>query len=246
MGRATLFGLVYSPWTERARWALDHHRIRYRYREHVPLLGEGLLRWAARGSGEKQASVPLLRDGHEVLGDSFRIILHADRVGQGAKLVPDASVIETWLASIEPALHAVRKRVTRRTLADPEALKEAAAGAMPTVVAGFFRPVAAMGARFIARKYGFDASEQEQDSPLVSAVLDEVRAQLDGGAYLGEAFSAADILAATFLQSVKPVADSIIRLGPATRRAWSRPELAEEYDDLIAWRDQLYATHRHP
>ncbi len=41
---ATLHGLSCSPWTWRARWALDHHRIDYDYREHTPMLGERRLR----------------------------------------------------------------------------------------------------------------------------------------------------------------------------------------------------------
>ena len=33
MATPTLWGLSISPWTERTRWALDHHQIHYRYRE---------------------------------------------------------------------------------------------------------------------------------------------------------------------------------------------------------------------
>ena len=44
----TLYGLSLSPWTERARWALDHHGVAYDYHEHVPMLGEVLLRMKAR------------------------------------------------------------------------------------------------------------------------------------------------------------------------------------------------------
>ena len=44
----TLYGLTQSAWTEKARWALEHHGIAYRYHEHVPVLGEVLLRLKAR------------------------------------------------------------------------------------------------------------------------------------------------------------------------------------------------------
>jgi hypothetical protein len=33
-------------------------------------------------------------------------------------------------------------------------------------------------------------------------------------------------------------------LGPATRDAWSTPELPSRHADLVEWRDRLYATHR--
>ena len=40
-----LYGIAYSPWTAKARWALDHHKIPYRYREHLILFGMPELRW---------------------------------------------------------------------------------------------------------------------------------------------------------------------------------------------------------
>jgi glutathione S-transferase len=46
------------------------------------------------------------------------------------------------------------------------------------------------------------------------------------------------------LQAVVPVAHEFIRLGPASREAWTNPRLAADYADLVAWRDRLYARHR--
>ena len=57
-GGITLYGVGYSPWTERARWALDHHRIAYRYREHLPMLGEPMLRRRARAAGQAKPTAP--------------------------------------------------------------------------------------------------------------------------------------------------------------------------------------------
>ncbi len=37
-----LIGLHYSPWTEKARWALDRQRVPYAFEEHLPMLGEML------------------------------------------------------------------------------------------------------------------------------------------------------------------------------------------------------------
>ena len=34
-------------WSVQARWALDHHIIRYRYTEHIPMITTPLLRLAA-------------------------------------------------------------------------------------------------------------------------------------------------------------------------------------------------------
>ena len=59
-------------------------------------------------------------------------------------------------------------------------------------------------------------------------------------------FSYADVIMASLLQGVAPVADRYIRLGPATRAAWTQLELARANADLIAWRDRLYEHHRRP
>jgi len=62
--------------------------------------------------------------------------------------------------------------------------------------------------------------------------------------YLLGLFSYADIVMASSLQAISPVADEYLRLGPATRRVWTCEPLASEFSDLCAWRDEIYAKHR--
>ena len=40
MSSRRLIGLHCSPWSIRARWVLDHHRIEYVWEEYTPMLGE--------------------------------------------------------------------------------------------------------------------------------------------------------------------------------------------------------------
>jgi glutathione S-transferase len=54
----------------------------------------------------------------------------------------------------------------------------------------------------------------------------------------------ADITAAVNLQMVRPVRDTFLRIGPATRACWTMPALESRYADLLEWRDQLYEKHR--
>lgn len=77
----------FAPWCETARWALDHHRLPYRSREHVPLLGELALRLVARRPFGR-VTVPLLIDGSLVLMDSVAIARHAESRGDGANSCP--------------------------------------------------------------------------------------------------------------------------------------------------------------
>src|SRR5687768_3084143 len=81
----TLVGLSYSPWSEKARWALDHHHIPFTYEEYVPMLGEPALRLRLRKAFGK-VSVPVLIDGKESYGDSYEIARFAERTGKGKPL----------------------------------------------------------------------------------------------------------------------------------------------------------------
>ena len=117
-------------------------------------------------------------------------------------------------------------------------LTEAAASVVPQALAALSRPVAALGARFIARKYQFDPKAGGDQAVLVTA-LEDIRAALDGGPFITDSFSAADIVAASLLTAVRPHAQA--SLGPATRAVWTDEALAERFSDLVAWRDTLRA-----
>jgi len=241
-----LYGLCYSPWTERACWALEAKKMRYRYKEHSPMLGEMALRFQSRKTAESKATVPLYVDGEICIGDSFEIMVHADKAGSGAPLFPDLPKAREWRDTIEPALEDMRIRVSRRILRSPEALKEAAATAVPTFLAGASKPVAALGVQFFARKYVFELNGEELEERHMKKALQKARNELSGSReYIGDSFSAVDMMITTLLQAVQPVETKYVNLGPATRKAWHQRELAEEFRDLLQWRDEIYRKHRH-
>ncbi|MCA9617526.1 MAG: glutathione S-transferase N-terminal domain-containing protein [Myxococcales bacterium] len=243
MTAARLYGLYYSPWTERARWALDHEEVPYRFHHHVPMLGEPLLRWRGRRLGKGRVSVPLFVDGATTLGDSVEIMGHASRHGQG-RLGADEPETRAWAERVEPLLQAGRALVAARTLADREALREAAMAASPAFFAGALRPVAALGARFIARKYEADLDDEARQIETMRDVCLTIREALEDEP--SDRLTARAILLATALQPVAAVADRHIPLKPATRGIWSTPALAAELSDLLTWRDDLYDRFRKP
>jgi hypothetical protein len=57
-----LTAIAFSPWSEKARWALDHHRCDYRELAYEPIVGEYVLRWQMRRPFGR-LTVPVLRDG---------------------------------------------------------------------------------------------------------------------------------------------------------------------------------------
>lgn len=242
---AHLYGLAYSPWTERARWALDHHGIVYRYHEHVPMLGEPLLRARAKVPSGQKATVPLfVDDSGERFMDSLAIIVRADR-GASRPLITDLAATRSLVEKIERALHATRARVTSRVVADPAALKESATAAVPAFMAALAAPVAAQGAKFIAKKHSAPLDRVQENIETLREVLREVRPLVDTSVvHTRETLTAEDILLATLLWAVKPVEVAHISIGPAVRRAWTADELVDECSDLLAWRDALYLAAR--
>jgi len=242
----TLYGIGYSPWTAKARWALEHHRVAYRYREHTPLLGELALRW--RTPKGARPTVPLLVEDTGATTGSFAIARRAEARGQGAPLFPEAalSTIERWEAVSDQVLAIGRSSVVRRMAGSSAAQREALPGFIPGALRGLLAPTAAMGAGFIARKHRADPDPETSLRETVVPALEQLRAELRGRPYLHDGFTYADITASAMLQLAEPVADTWLPLGPATRETWRHAALASAFPDLLEWRDALHARHRRP
>lgn len=243
----TLYGLAPSPWTERARWALDHHQVAYGYHEHVPMIGEPLLRRAARKGGhEGRASVPLLSGEGETVMGSTAIAELAERVGRGSALLPPSAreSIARWDALSERMTDVARAWLLRNLAADRTLQKDSLPKFFPSLLRGPLAMSAGLAATFLQKKYDVPtgAALEAAVSDVLRPALAEVRAGLGGRPYLEEAFSWADITVATALQGLR--AHPRVLSGAATAAAWANEALAREFDDLLMWRDALYAKHR--
>jgi len=240
----TLYGLAQSPFTEKARWALDHHAIAYRYHEHVPMLGEVFLRLKAKGrTAGTKASVPLLVDGPDVLLTSLAIARYADRVGRGAALFPEEHLDEIlrWADVSDRILDIGRARVMEGLRTNKEAQREALPSFIPGALRGALAPMAVSGAMFLASKHGIP-KDAKREAAKLPAMLDDIRAALGGRPFLQPGFTFADIAIAASLQVLRPRAAS--PFGPGTRAIWAHDALAREFEDLVTWRDNLYREHR--
>ncbi len=237
-----LVGLPYSPWTEKARWALDHHRVAYRFHEHVPLLGEPILR--LRAPKGKKPTVPLYIHRAGSIVDSIDIARYAESVGQGTPLFVAKYIdtIERWNRASESLLVVARGLVIRNLLADKDAQLEAIPRFLP--FRSMLTPVARSATRFIGSKYAASESPELDVERVVVPLLDAWKTELGGRATLFDAFSYADITMAAALHFVTPVSSEYVRLGPATRRTWTHSGLSKKYADLLSWRDALYAKYR--
>jgi glutathione S-transferase len=239
----TLFGLRTSPWTERACWALDHHAVAYDYHEHVPFLGELLLR---RKAGVKHPTVPLLADGDEAIMGSAAIARRADAIGAGSPLFPkaeaDAAAAERWIEVSEQILGVARGWALRRLRESPGACAEALPAFMPGPLRSLLAPTSKTAIDFVRRKYAANDGDPEQIATELRPRFAEIREALGGQMYLLGDFSIADIAVAGTTQILGPHASA--KIGPATREAWRHDDLAREFADLVLWRDELYAKQR--
>jgi glutathione S-transferase len=247
MSDRRLVVLSYSPWSERARWALDHHRLAYSEIQHHPFLGERRLRRIV-GPGPERATVPVLLADGAVVRETWDIAKYADQNGAAAKLIP--ADLEGDVRRIndvaELALQSGRVLMMAAMLKSGEALDETVPPQLPRFIRPLLRPGTRLGARWFSRKYKLDFSALDAHERAARVGLDALRSALASSRsdYVLGRFTYADIVMASMMQGIEPVADRYIPLAAASRRVWTRDPLATEYADLAAWRDRLYAAHR--
>jgi glutathione S-transferase len=234
-----LYEIPYSPWSEKARWALDHHRIPYHRVRHIVGLAVPRLRLRTRRL-RGPATLPTLIDSGEVVMDSWNIALYADRIGGAVSLIPDHlhGEIARWNEETEQALSAGRALLMGRWMEWGEQGRSVEDGGWAG--SAFLLKVRA---RVVLARYGAGKSREEQRRRFVE-FLDRLRERLHGNCYLLDQFSYADIAGAAPLQFIAPVANEYIPLSDSQRTLWTDVELARTAGPLLQWRDSLYERHR--
>ena len=232
-----LIGESFSPWTKKARWALEYCGLNYNYQEFTPTLSEPGLRWRLKQI-KGSVSVPVLFTEQQVFKDSWDIAYYAnDKAGDNR--LGDMDAISNWNNLSEDALAQGRSRILRSILNNKKALEES----LPAFIPSFLRrPMSFMARDTVKRLDRQYAHLLKPDS--LSKALEHTRKALakSGNDYIQGKFSYADITMATVLEVIKPIAKVEPPLGPETQQIWIDPSLAEEYADLVEWRDRLAAN----
>ena len=231
-----LVGESFSPWTKKARWALEYCGVDHAYQEYTPTLSEPALRWRL-GQWTGSVSVPVLF-GREVVRGSWDIARYANRVAGDARL-GDFEANSVWNDLSEAALAEGRTRVVRCILQDDEALVESLPSWVPSQLRRSLRFVARDAVQRLDRKY----AHLLKPGALRHALL-QTRNRLAEihGDYLLGGFTYADIAMAVVLEVVAPAARAEPPLGPATQACWHDAALTEEFQDLVQWRNRLAAA----
>ncbi len=232
-----LVGESFSPWSKKARWALEQCGLAYGYREYIPTLSEPGLRWRMR-QWRGSVSVPVLFAGDRIYRGSWEIACYANEMSGDARL-GDMAVIKSWDELSEKALAEGRTRVVRGVLNNHQALEESLPGFVPSFLRRPMRFLSRDAAKRLDRKYAHLVSPGA-----LRQALERTREGLTeaGGNYLLGRFSYADISMAVVLEVVAPIADTEPPLGPATLQCWNDLDMASEFQDLVEWRNRLART----
>ena len=234
-----LVHIPYSPWSVRARMALDAQGVAYRPQAYTPTLSELGVRWKL-GRARGRMTLPILfpADGPP-LEDSLDIALWG-AARSTRPIVADAERAEViaWNDAASAMLEAGRARTTVRVTADPEALRES----IPPQIR-WMGPIGLAigrdGGRRLLRKYGADGRTSEDWLRVMAEGCGRLRSSLAGREWLLGRFTYADLTAAIGLSFVRPHEKA--PLGPRSRERWTEPDLAEQYADLLLWRDRVLA-----
>lgn len=249
--RLVLVGVAYSPWTEKARWAVRASGAPYVYQEFTPLISMPKMAMRLK-KPPSQITVPVLFDHRKGIMDSWAIARHLDlyRAREGMRpLIPD-SASPRWGALLhanEALLDAGRALTMYRMEKDERLLAAGVPAFVPGAMRGMMGPVVRLAIRFL--RHDFPTSRMPMDLQLsrMRDAIKSLRKLLESRSsetLLADGFSFADILIATSMQPIKPVDHPRYRLSEGMRNVWSTPELADEAAPLLAYRDEMYAKFR--
>ena len=190
-----------------------------------------------------KVTVPIAFTADGVFRDSTDIARWANTVGEGSSLFDDdEEVTRSWVATAEDIASSGRVISTFEVARDPEAMRDNVPGFIPRHLRGASLPLVRLGAQYLRYKYDFDDADVADAERTMRAALERVANRLELSEHLGTLFGWSDIAVASSLQFVSPH-ESWVRFPRASRRCWTRHELAGDFEDVLQWRDDLLARH---
>ncbi len=240
MKRPLLYSIGYSPWSLRARWALAHHGVEHDRKMYLPMITTPELRWRLKDFTSKVTVPVLFVPGREPLRDSTQIARWTEEVGSGAPLFADEEAATVWTQVADEIAEAGRVLATYATLESGEARRDQIPPFVPSALRGLAGPLVDLGANYLAKKYAFDEAGIDEAKRRMRAALERVGTRVEVEPFLGEKFGWGDIAVATALQFVEPH-PQLFRFTPQTHAVWTQDELADDFRDVLDWRDGIVA-----
>jgi len=232
---ALLVHIPYSPWSRRARLALDRLDLDLPRRAYVPVLSEPWLRAKLRRPAGRITLPVLLRRGQAPLTDSWDIVAWGQEQAGTEVLLPPALVeqVRAWADLADRAMEAGRLRTAERVLVDRDALTASLPPPIRTM-GPVGRWIGRDATRRLIRKY--PSSADAEPLRALCEAIHRARAETGDDTLLGTP-TYADLAAACALAFVQP--DAASKVPRAAQGAWTEPELVQAHPDVLAWRDRV-------
>ena len=237
-----VYGIGYSPWSYKARWALAWHRIAYGYHEYLPMVGKLGMRFRL-GRWSEPITVPLATLDDQVYDNSWAIAQFADETGTGSCLGTQREDVAYWNGISDAILTLGRIRISLAVAEDRDAQK----ASLPPLL----RPIpgatalARLGAQYMLKTYPVETDHSRLSNEMADLLGVIGDALVDRDFLLGT-FSYSDMAIAASLQMVEPVRGPFIPVEDAVKIHWQNQALATAFPSLCRWRDKIFATQNAP
>jgi glutathione S-transferase len=225
MAHLELIELYPSPWSERARWALEWKRVPYARRVYQPLAGEEELR---RTTG--LSTVPVLLADGEVVGDSDAALDWLEEHHPSPALVPEDARLRAQVHAWEIAATETLGPAARLVMIG----RWKARGMQPF-------------ADHFAAKYRWSPAEEARTARLLGALVADLAGAVAASPHLvGDGFTRADLTVACMVAGVIGIPpDGLFAVDESMRAMFGLlPDEDPAVAPLRAWRDGIYRRHR--
>lgn len=253
MSTPVLWHIPVSHYSEKARWALAHKGVEHERRAPIPGAHMAVALWLTHGAHK---TFPVLRLEGENVGDSTAIIAALERRFPDPPLYPaDPDERARALALEEHFDEQLGRRIRllawHELRADRERMADLSRSMLPPQIRDSRRAAelaGRFGSAYVQARFRVAGEEAAADARAgIVAALDRLEAELDrgGGEYLvGEAFSVADLTAASLLYPLaNPPGSPALPDPPARLEEFFAP-LRERPGGR--WMVETYARHRAP
>jgi glutathione S-transferase len=244
--RVTLWHILISHYSEKARWALDWKAIEHERRSPPPPSHMAVSLWLSRG---RTVTFPVLELDGRRIPDSTAIIAALEESFPDPALYPAdarererALELEDWFDE-ELGPH-IRRFVFHEARKDRERFAELSAQAVP-VPRLLRRPSAIAGRAFTALRFGAaNDTAAEASREKVLEALDRLEAELGASDYLvGDTFTVADLTAAAlFYPLVLPPEGPLVLDGLPESLVRFREPLVDRLG--FRWVEDMFRRHR--
>lgn len=241
MAQLRLLTIPISPYSEKARWALDRLGLLYTEERHLPVF-----HYVRSFKVGRVPNVPILVDGGTVLCDSSAILQHLERYADPeTRLYPDQhrQAVEEWEDLFDEILGVESRRwVYFHAMQRPQmALRTSCQGvpAWQTAVAPWCYPLLVA---YITRHLRISARNVHAGLEICRRIISRVDAAMsDGRSYLvGDRFTAADLTFACMMSPFLVPAEYGVRLPQPSEVS---PAMRMTMEEMRATRAGQYALH---